>query len=173
MALGSLHLHEAVSENAVSVYFANSGRTSDGPPATYDVIRQRYADTEPPAPHGPKPMSNTSTSSKLSSLNEQLAILADGERRAILAHLQEAGTNTASLDDLASVLAPDSPTERDYARIRLHHTHLPKLAETPLLRYDPNTATVDYHGHPELEALLTTIQTHEAIYDSYSPHSEP
>lgn len=98
-------------------------------------------------------------------LDVHLSILADGERRAIITHLRDAPTNTASLDTLATVLASDQPIERDYARIRLHHTHLPKLAQTPLLSYYPETATVDYHGSPEIESLLSTIRSSEPVHD--------
>lgn len=98
-------------------------------------------------------------------LDVYLSIRADRERRAIVTHLRDATTGTASLDTLAATLAPRSPTERDDARIRLHHTHLPKLAQTPLLSYDPETATVDYHGNPEIEALLSTIQSSELVHD--------
>lgn len=88
----------------------------------------------------------------------ELLLQANTERRAIITHLREESTSTVSLETLATRLAPDSPGERDHARIRLHHIHLPKLAETPLLSYDTDTRTVEYHGHPEFEALLDTIQ---------------
>lgn len=85
------------------------------------------------------------------------SLLADGERRTLLAHFRDRGTGTTSLDALASVLASDSPIERDHARVRLHHTHLPKLAQTPLLDYDPDTTIVEYHRHPEFEYLIDSI----------------
>lgn len=107
-------------------------------------------------------MSDTITPAETDLLDEQLSVLADRERRAIITHFRDAASHTATLDSLATVLAADSPTERDYARIRLHHIHLPKLADTPLLSYDHDTATVAYHGHPELELLLNTVDAFEA-----------
>lgn len=101
--------------------------------------------------------------------DEQLAVLADSERRTIVTYLQEKGSATATLDELAAVLEPASNRERDYVRIRLHHTHLPRLADTPLITYHPEMASVEYHGHPEFESLLDIIPTPERG----SPHVEP
>lgn len=102
-------------------------------------------------------MSETPTQHRTERLDELLSLLADGERRTILAHLRNRGTGTTSLDSLATVLASDSSVEQDHARVRLHHTHLPKLAQTPLLDYDPVTTTVEYHRDPEFELLLNSL----------------
>lgn len=102
--------------------------------------------TEPTSPRRPE------------RINELLLSLADGERRAIIAHLRDASPPAVSLETLTAALAPDSPAARDRARIRLHHSHLPNLAQTPLLSYDPETTTIEYHGHPDLESLLDTIK---------------
>lgn len=101
--------------------------------------------------------------------DEQLAVLADSERRTIVTYLRNKGSATATLDELAAVLEPDSSRERDYVRIRLHHTHLPKLATTPLITYHPEMASVEYHGHPEFEALLDILPTP----DHGPPHIDP
>ena len=106
-------------------------------------------------------MSETIRLPETDCLDALLSVLADSERRTILTHLGDASTDTAPLDDLATALAPDSPRDREHARIRLHHGHLPRLAGTPLLSYDTATATVEYHGDPELETLLAIIQAHE------------
>lgn len=106
-------------------------------------------------------MANTNTLPHPGRFDDLLTILADSERRAIVTYLQDAETDTASLDSLASALASATSLERDDARMRLHHTHLPKLAGTPLLDYDPDTARVEYHGDRDLEALLNAIRTFE------------
>lgn len=107
--------------------------------------------------------------------DDQLSALADSERRSIVRHLQTKGSRTATLDELAAVLEPDSDLERDHARIRLHHTHLPKLDETPLLTYRPEFATVEYHGDAEFEALLDILPDLDADADPgpWPPHVEP
>lgn len=109
-------------------------------------------------------MSGTTPPRQPERVDELLSVLGDDERRAIITHLQDDPTGTASLDALATVLAPDAPTERDRARIRLHHRHLPKLDRTPLLSYDTNTTTVEYHGHPELDALLDPFHRSETAH---------
>lgn len=102
-------------------------------------------------------MPETPTQLRADRLDELLTLLADSERRTILTHLRNRGTGTTSLDSLAAVLASDSPVAQDYARVRLHHTHLPKLAQTPLLDYDPVTTTVEFHRDPEFELLLNSL----------------
>lgn len=97
--------------------------------------------------------------------DDQLSALADSERRAIVRHLQTKGSSTATLDELAAVLEPDSDLERDHVRIRLHHTHLPKLDEASLLSYHPEVATVEYHGDAEFEALLDILPDRDANSD--------
>ena len=103
--------------------------------------------------------------------DDHFSVLADSERRAIVRHLQTKGTGTATLDELAAFLEPDSDLERDHVRIRLHHTHLPKLAKTPLLSYHPEVTTVEYHGDAEFEALLDILP--DPGPRQWPPHSEP
>lgn len=85
------------------------------------------------------------------------SVLADSDCRAIIIQLRAASVTTASLATLTSAIATPAPTDRDHARRRLTDTLLPKLTATSLLTYDPDTATVHYHGHPELDAVLHTI----------------
>lgn len=103
-------------------------------------------------------------------LDEHLSLLADSERCSIITHLRDASTDTASLADLATALATHTPCDRDHARMRLHHGHLPKLAQTPLLSYDPATTTVEYHDDPELETLLDILQAHETRHQTPNPN---
>lgn len=101
------------------------------------------------------------TRSQPDQFDKLLSVLAVKERRAIIAHLRDAPTDSASLDGLAAALAPDSPGDREHVRIRLHHNHLPQLAETPLLSYDTATTIVRYHGHPDLRTILNSLPTPE------------
>lgn len=107
-------------------------------------------------------MSEPTSPRRLERINERLLLLADGECRAIIAHLRDAPPAAVSLETLAAALASDSPAARDRALIRLHHSHLPKLAATDIIKYDPTTTTVEYHGHPGLESLLEAVETIEA-----------
>ena len=84
-----------------------------------------------------------------------LGALASESRRAVLAHFEESIVETATLDDLTdALLARQTAIEGqspEQVRLRLHHVHLPKLADVGLLDYDPRMATVRYYGH----SLLT------------------
>lgn len=114
-------------------------------------------------------MSETMSPRQSERVDELLSVLADGERRAIIAYLRDDPTGAASLKTLAAVLAHESATDQDRARIRLHHTHLPTLARTPLLSYETKTRTVEYHGHPGLDSLLETIHHVEATHPASAP----
>lgn len=114
-------------------------------------------------------MTNPSPPPQTDSLDEFFRVLVDSERRTILAHLSEAQSETASLDELANVLASDSATSQERARIRLHHTHLPKLDATAVIDYDVRTTTVRYHGHRHLEAILDSIENVNPALTSHTP----
>lgn len=118
-------------------------------------------------------MSDAKTPSQTDRLDELLSVLADSDRRAVIAHLRDAPTETATPDELATMLATHSTLDRDYARMQLHHAHLPKLAEIPGIEYDPDTKIVYYHGHPELESLLDTLKSHETTATVTEPNVEP
>lgn len=117
----------------------------------------------------PMAMSEPKTPPQSDRLNDLLSLLADSERRAIITHLQYAASDTTSLETLVTVLAGDSPIARDSARIRLYHTHLPKLAQTPLLSYDQANGSVQYLDHPELESLGKSVHVFEAADDGFEP----
>lgn len=127
------------------------------------------SDSSPANREASPTMSETTPPRQSERVTELLSVLADGERRTIIIHLRDKTTGTASLETLTTVLVPESPAHRDRARIRLHHTHLPKLATTPLLSYDPATTHVEYHGHPELDSLLETIHHSETAHPNAAP----
>ena len=114
-------------------------------------------------------MSETTATRQSERVDELLSVLADGERRAIIAYLRDNPTGAASYKTLAAVLAHESATDQDRARIRLHHRHLPALDRTPLLSYDMETRTIEYHGHPDLDSLLDTIQRLENAHAGPAP----
>ena len=116
-------------------------------------------------PTRPTPMPDPNTKLATDRLDEYLALLAESERRVILVKLQEAGTGTVSLDALATALTGPS-RDRDQARVRLTHTHLPKLAETDIIDYDSRSTTIRYHGHQGLEALLDAVTALECTSTS-------
>lgn len=100
------------------------------------------------------------------SIDILLAVLADEQRRRVLHYFREADDPAASVETLVDYLVEPGRNAnargRERARIRLHHSHLPKLAETTAIEYDPTTTTVRYRGHPGLEPLLETVETIES-----------
>lgn len=82
------------------------------------------------------------------SLDEVFGVLADRHRRIIVASLLESD-NSVPVDALVTdlVLHADVPVEetgdaRTQIATRLHHVHLPKLAEADLLKWDREHAVV-------------------------------
>ena len=85
--------------------------------------------------------------------------LADGQRRALLAYLREA--TEATVEELTAVIEGQASGYRrdDHGSdlvVRLHHVHLPKLADADLVTYDPGSGRVEYVGGSEIETLLAT-----------------
>lgn len=66
-------------------------------------------------------------------------LLADDERRTLLGLLLDEGTST--VDSLRDCIADDDEDTR-HADIRLHHIHLPKLADAGLVDHDADEALV-------------------------------
>ena len=114
------------------------------------------------------------------SIDRLFALLANRRRRYVFYCLDRADANAVvELDELVDQIVAwernwDGETSesrsdhREDVRINLHHNHLPRIADTPLIDYDPRTETVrcwEHSGfedwvaddHPErdhLEALL-------------------
>ncbi|WP_438267353.1 DUF7344 domain-containing protein [Haladaptatus halobius] len=85
-------------------------------------------------------------------------ILRNRQRRAICKCLNS--TPDGTLDELLDQLCQRTPVketdsaERHRLRIRLHHVHLPFLADLGVLEYDHRRQTIHYRGHPHLDHLL-------------------
>ena len=94
------------------------------------------------------------------SVDEALAVLANGHCRAVLLFVREWTEDAVPLEMLAAVLAdgdvvPDGDPER--LAVRLHHATVPKLADVGLAEYDPRSGSVRFYGHPLVEACLDCI----------------
>lgn len=103
-------------------------------------------------------MTSRNTKPQTDRIDTLLRILADSERRRILASLRSASAESVALEELTQ-LASDTGDDLEHTRIRLHHNHLPALEDAGLLTYDSHTNTVEYHGDDTLEQLLDTLQT--------------
>lgn len=80
--------------------------------------------------------------------------LADDHRRELLAYLRDA--SEASVEELASIIdgQADGVRRGDDLAVRLHHVHLPKLADADLVEYDRSAERVEYVGGSEIADLL-------------------
>jgi hypothetical protein len=76
-------------------------------------------------------------------LNALFDVLADNERRALLEAFLDRDDDDWTLEGAVATLAADSESETDdHLGLRLHHVHLPKLADAGLLEYDPMTRSI-------------------------------
>lgn len=105
-----------------------------------------------------------------------LGLLAHEWRREVLRYFQQADASVASLGTLADHLVESDATDArdpERATIELHHFHLPKLSETAVVEYDVDTATVRYHVHEDVEALLETVDAIESTSTSDRNQRDP
>lgn len=91
------------------------------------------------------------------------SLLANDRRRYVLRYLSQK-VGAASLDDLAEQVAlrEGEPTADRYERILtdLHHTHLPKLVDGSVVRYDVERETVELRdAADELMPYLECVAT--------------
>ena len=93
-----------------------------------------------------------------------LELLADVHRRAVVGYCRDEADTRISLERLVSGVICDltedfgeelNPVD---VRTRLHHVHLPKLAEAGVVDYDPETNVVQYRGDPLVEELFVTVE---------------
>lgn len=76
--------------------------------------------------------------------DEQLQLLSNERRRAVLAVLAEAEV-PLTVDEIAPAVerrVPGNPHRRT-VRVSLHHVHLPMLADLGVLEYDPDDHRVE------------------------------
>lgn len=72
-------------------------------------------------------------------------------------------TTSTLVDELTAIERRTSAQEcsRREIELSLRHTHLPKLAETPVIDYDPDRSEVVYRGGPRLEAWVEMARESE------------
>lgn len=111
---------------------------------------------------------NTNDGGASLSVDATLELLGDHERRALLQFLRETTGSTASVQDLIPQLRQHiaertgERVSRDQIKIRLYHTHLPRLANTGIIEYDARSEELKYYSNDRLEAWLDRIQAEES-----------
>jgi glycine cleavage system regulatory protein len=93
-------------------------------------------------------------------LDEQLELLADRDRRVVLATLLEHGDERLPVGVLTDVVARSRPeaVSEQTVLTALHHVHLPKLDCANVIEYDAEASLVTYRGDERLEHCLGAIR---------------
>jgi hypothetical protein len=100
------------------------------------------------------------------STNEVFELCSSRETRITLAHLSDREATT--IDELATVIAGQTAAEEGriegkelhgHARVALHHSVLPRLADHDILEYDPETGEVRNVDVPD--AITTVLRISE------------
>lgn len=91
-------------------------------------------------------------------------LLASARRRHVLSHLSSSPGADVPVDDVVTAVVeredpdPGPLTHRDRVETDLHHVHLPKLAESGVVSYDPGAGTVRYESLEAVEVLLAVSE---------------
>lgn len=100
-----------------------------------------------------------SLQSRTYAVDRLLKLLANEERRVILSAFIDSAEDSMSLLDLARYVATENPPPRnvqsdiDELRIKLAHTHLPKLESADIIEYDVVSRTVHYRPQEQVEQI--------------------
>ena len=95
-------------------------------------------------------------SSRSIPIDKRFDALARRDHRAVVQFFLDESTEEVTLDDLVTSIVDRSywDTDKSHARLCLHHSTLPKLADAGIVAYDPRSETVRYRGRPAVEQLL-------------------
>lgn len=86
-----------------------------------------------------------------------LRLLGNETRREIIRVLKKSEEEAKTIDGLAAAIARGS--ERQDVAIRLHHVHIPMLAESNLIEYNPKSGRVEYTGDEVVETMFESLET--------------
>lgn len=86
-----------------------------------------------------------------------MRILADRERRVLILHLTDTAEETVPLPVCRRAVADAVGHGEDVIGLRMHHVHLPMLADAGVLDYDERSETIRYYGDARLEGFLDRI----------------
>lgn len=97
-------------------------------------------------------------------IDDVFGVLADWRRREVCRFFVETGTETASVDDLAMLVAGCRPVDadgpppaHDELVAVLEERHLPRLDAAGVVDYDGRSGTVRYWGQPTVEKWLEHV----------------
>jgi hypothetical protein len=91
--------------------------------------------------------------------------LADWRRREVVDYFRDTGATTATVDELAFLIAAYEPdgtggASRPHEELvgELAEDHLPRLARANVVEYDSRSGTVRYRGQPTVEKWLEHVR---------------
>ena len=97
-------------------------------------------------------------------IDDVFGVLADWRRREVCRFFVETDVETASVDDLAMLVAgcrlsdaEGPPPTHDDLVTALEERHLSRLDAVGVVDYDPRSGTVRYRGQPTLEKWLEHV----------------
>lgn len=99
------------------------------------------------------------------SLDATLELLANHDRRRVLGYLMDDSDGTATVEELVDHVAEkraertDDALDTDQIETRLHHVHIPKLADAGVVEYDHRSGEVRYWGEDRLEAWHDRVRS--------------
>lgn len=102
-----------------------------------------------------------SADDRSSALDDIFGVLADPMRREVIRYCADHANEPTDLDTVVDYLAEqrrDGEPDRDRIALRLHHLHLPKLAETGLVEFDPDSGRLEYRSNDAIESCLSEIR---------------
>ncbi|WP_049967545.1 DUF7344 domain-containing protein [Haloferax prahovense] len=104
------------------------------------------------------------------SLDACLRLVAHGHRRRIIHHLRHEATGATTFDDLVDQMhrrASDTkngpPQDRDALAIQLYHTHLPKLADYGVVKFEHRSGAVRYQPDEQVETVLDSLSSDQTL----------
>ena len=91
-------------------------------------------------------------------------ILSNEERIHLLGYLIDDADGESTVEELAGYIAAvySGRSRRGY-KLDLVHNHLPKLSESGIIEYDPDTGTVQYVKTDVLEVLLDSKESPDSF----------
>ncbi|OYR43010.1 hypothetical protein DJ82_01215 [Halorubrum sp. Ib24] len=155
-------LYDAVLEYTPEVGWIPTEREEAAPAPSFDST------TPPPGGRAKTDPDRPETVPMRHSFDTLLDLLSSPRRRTLLYYLKNRSEDQIPLDELVEdvrdierALPVRDSAPREKVRTELRHTHLPKLREVGIVRYDAGSQTVHYTENQGLESYLDYVETVE------------
>jgi hypothetical protein len=107
------------------------------------------------------PEASTSDPPEFTAVDAYLSVLNHPLRRQVVECLKGTEGGQASVEELVASIDGEPGTQADDERVdvQLHHVHLPKLAQSGVVEFDPRRGLVEYQANADLEYWLGLIRS--------------